>query len=82
MKFKNYKELFEQAGDAELVLPTWGRGSLEITIEELYQHFKSRFIDDLSKEFNKRERGFERGVREFEKKFKNNLEEVENAARK
>lgn len=74
MKFKNHKEFFDRAGDERVLTRFYCESRAEVTVEELYQHFKARFIEERNEAF--RELADAAGFR------LKNPEEVENAARK
>lgn len=47
MNFKSHQEFFAALGDAAAVNPAYAFG-LRATVEDLYQHFKDRLIEELA----------------------------------
>ena len=45
--YKNQVEFFEKCGDDYLQPKSFGECIYPVTVEEMYQHFKSRLIDEL-----------------------------------
>lgn len=44
--FETYKDMFEVIGDNLIYPQAWGECLWPITIEELYQHFRDRLLNE------------------------------------
>lgn len=46
MRFKSHKEFFDSVGEERVQTRFYCESRAEVTVEELYQHFKARFIEE------------------------------------
>lgn len=45
---KNYDQFFAKAGESVLHTNSYGESIYSVSVEELYQHFKKRMMEELS----------------------------------
>lgn len=64
-KYKNYREYFDNQGGDFIHPKSWGV-THDISIEELYQHFRDRLIDEVVAIHREEIHGHENVYREFE----------------
>lgn len=48
MEYIDYKDFFDHAGEHYVHPKTYGESLYPVTVEELYQHFKTRLINEIS----------------------------------